>query len=215
MVTVVQGFGPFGAHSVNPSELLVNALAEQQRPDVVTEVLPTSMEHVRRAVPELMARHRPSLWVGVGLAAGRNALAVEAVAINLAAWGRTDTDVDGVSAERQPIAEDGPAAHFTTWPVEEILSGWQTAGIPGYLSLSAGSYLCNLSLYVAAHTAAELGLDCRVGFLHVPLLTELVDDPERQPSMSMAMQSAGLELVLEAGQSAAAQAGLYVRRAAV
>jgi pyroglutamyl-peptidase len=210
-VIVVQGFGPFGTHSVNPSESLVRAIGEQRQAGVVTEVLPTSMKHVRSAVPELVERHRPSVWIGVGLAAGRSALSIEAVGINLAEWGDEDADADGASAPRQPIVDEGPAAHLTTLPVQEILDSWKAAGIPGYLSLSAGSYLCNLSLYCAAQKAAELGLDCRVGFIHVPQLPELVTSPDKEPSMSMSMQSLGLDLAIETSR-AAEQGGLYLRR---
>jgi pyroglutamyl-peptidase len=217
-VVVVQGFGPFGTHEVNPSQLLVRALADRTAADrdLVTEVLPTSMATVLQAVPELVGRHRPSVWLGVGLAAGRTALSLEAVAVNLAAWPAKDADADGHSAARQPVVEGGPPAHLTTLPAQEILDAWSAAGIPGYLSLTAGSYLCNLSMYAAAQAAAELGLECRVGFVHVPLLPELVDDPEHQPSMSMSMQSQGLDLAIEASRAAGSGTdGLYLRRAAV
>jgi pyroglutamyl-peptidase len=218
LIVVVQGFGPFGTHEVNPSELLVRGLADRTPadPDLVTEVLPTSMATVLQAVSELVARHRPSVWLGVGLAAGRTALSVEAVAVNLAAWPVKDADADGHSADRQPVVAGGPPSHLTTLPVQEILGAWSAAGIPGYLSLTAGSYLCNLSMYAAAQAAAQLGLDTRVGFVHVPLLPELVDDPEHQPSMSMSMQSEGLDLAIEASRAAdQGTGGLYLRRAAV
>jgi pyroglutamyl-peptidase len=247
VVTVVQGFGPFGAFATNPAELLVRSLAERSGADVVTEVLPVSMRQVAAAVPELMARHRPALWLGVGLAAGRPALSIEAVAVNLAHWPGRDTaqadtaqadtiqadtaqadvdlayidddpaygaDVDGVSVSRQPVASHGPAAHLTTLPVERILRAWQEAGIPGYLSQSAGSYLCNFSFYCAAQAAQDQGVACRVGFLHVPLLPHLVTDPQRQPSMAMALQEAGLDAVLRACQGASDPAGLYLGRTA-
>jgi pyroglutamyl-peptidase len=215
---VVQGFGPFGSHQVNPSELLVRGLAQRAPvdPELVTEVLSTSMATVLEAVPQLVALHRPSVWLGVGLAAGRTALSVEAVAVNLAAWPAKDADADGHSAERQPVVEGGPPSHLTTLPAQEILDAWSAAAIPGYLSLSAGSYLCNLSMYAAAQAVADLGLQCRVGFVHVPLLPELVDDPEHQPSMSMSMQSEGLDLAIEISRAAApGTGGLYLRRAAV
>jgi pyroglutamyl-peptidase len=214
MRAVVQGFGPFGDFAVNPSELLVRSLAERGDDDVVTEVLPVSMQQVAEAVPKLMNQHRPDLWLGVGLAAGRTALSIEAVAVNLANWSQAHADADGVSVSRQPVTDGGPAAYLTTLPAEQILNAWRDAGIPGYLSQSAGSYLCNLSFYCAARAARELGIDCRVGFLHVPLLPELVTEPERQPSMSMTLQAAGLDLVLAAGQNGAGQDGLYLGRTA-
>jgi pyroglutamyl-peptidase len=221
VVTVVQGFGPFGAFATNPAELLVRSLAGRSGADVVTEVLPVSMRRVAEAVPELMARHRPGLWLGAGLAAGRPALSIEAVAVNLAHWpGDAEipadgnvphaVDVDGVSVSRQPVAGHGPAAHLTTLPVERILRAWREAGIPGYLSQSAGSYLCNFSFYCAAQAAQDLGVACRVGFLHVPLLPHLVTDPQREPSMAMALQEAGLDAVLRACQGASRPAGLYL-----
>jgi pyrrolidone-carboxylate peptidase len=48
-----------------------------------------------------------------------------------------------------------------------------------------------------------------VGFLHVPLLPELVSRPDRQPSMSMALQAAGLDCVIEACRAASA-GGIYL-----
>ena len=214
MIAVVHGFGPFGEHAVNPSELLVQSLAARGEPGLVTEVLPVSGQRVAQAVPELMRRHRPDLWLGVGLAAGRTALSIEAVAVNLRHWLGDEADTDGVTVDRQPVAKDGPAAYLTTVPVEAILGAWKEAGIPGYVSQTAGSYLCNMSFYTAAHTAGELGLSCMVGFLHVPLLPELVAAPERQPSMARALQASGLDLVIDACRTASDEAGLYLGRTA-
>jgi pyroglutamyl-peptidase len=213
MFAVVQGFGPFGGFPANPSELLVRSLAERAKPDITTEVLPVSVSRAAADVPRLMAEHRPQVWLGVGLAAGRTALAIEAVAVNLADWPQDAADDDGVAVTRVPVSADGPAAHLTTLPVHEILTSWQDAGIPGYLSQTAGSYLCNYSFYAAAQAASELGLECMVGFLHVPLLPELVNAPERQPSMHMTLQAAGLDLVLEACRDAAS-GGIYLGRTA-
>jgi pyroglutamyl-peptidase len=213
MVTVIQGFGPFGEFTVNPSELLVRSLAERNDPDLHTEVLPVSLDRAAAEIPRLMAKLQPDVYLGVGLAAGRTALSLEAVALNLADWPAADADADGVSVTRAPIAADGPAAHLTTLPAEPILAAWRAAGIPGYLSQTAGSYLCNFSFYTAAQAAGALAGPCLVGFLHVPLLPELVSQPDRQPSMSMALQAAGLDCVIEACRAASA-GGIYLGRTA-
>jgi pyroglutamyl-peptidase len=213
MFAVVQGFGPFGDFAVNPSELLVRAMADRALPDVVTEVLPVSLERAAAEVPKLMEQHRPQVYLGVGLAPGRASLSLEAVAVNLADWPPGAADADGVSVTRVPVAEDGPAAHLTTLPAGPILQAWREAGIPGYLSKTAGSYLCNFSFYTAAQAASELGLACMAGFLHVPLLPELVTEPEKQPSMAMALQAAGLDCVLAACRAAGA-GGIYQGRTA-
>jgi len=209
MFAVVQGFGPFGGLAVNPAELLVRSLARRCGSDIRTEVLPVSLHRVATEVPKLMEEHRPRVWLGIGLAAGRTALSIEAVAVNLADWPASAADVDGVSVARAPIASGGPAAHLTTLPAEPILAAWRQAGIPGYLSQTAGGYLCNFSFYTAAQAARQLGLECMTGFLHVPLLPELVTQPQQQPSMSMALQSAGLDCVIEACRAAQAS-GIYL-----
>ena len=209
----MQGFGPFGSMATNPSELLVRALAERGNPDISTAVLTVSMREVAEAVPRLMAEHRPDVWLGVGLAAGRTALSLEAVAVNLADWPAESADTDGVAVARVPAVKSGPAAHLTTLPAERILGSWREAGIPGYLSLTAGSYLCNFSFYLAAQAASDLGLDCKVGFLHVPLLPEQVTAPDRQPSMQMALQAAGLDRAIEACRDAG-EGGIYLGRTA-
>jgi pyroglutamyl-peptidase len=208
MDIVIQGFGPFLDFPVNPSELLVRSLAERGDPGLHTEVLPVSLDQTAAEVPRLMEKYQPRVWLGVGLAAGRTALALEAVAVNLADWREAEADADGVSVTRRPIAADGPAAHLTTLPAGPILAAWREAGVPGYLSHTAGSYLCNFAFYTAAQAASALGLPCLVGFLHVPLLPELVTDPARQPSMAMPLQAAGLDCVIEASR-AAGPGGLY------
>jgi pyroglutamyl-peptidase len=208
MSIVLQGFGPFLGRADNPSQQLVRAIAER-RPDLIGEVVETSARVASAAIPQLVERHRPDIWIGVGLAAGRAALGVEAVAVNLADWGSAAADVEGVSMMRRPIVPSGPDAYLTTLPVGEILATWRELDVPGFLSLSAGSYLCNLSFYLAAHTAAAHGLACRVGFIHVPLTPDLVEDPAREPSMAFLDELRGIEAVLDACEQAPADAGLY------
>lgn len=207
MTTLVQGFTPFGGLPRNPSQELVEALAARGRaggaPDrrgaLVTAVVPTSYAAVSEAVPALMAEHRPDTWIGVGLAAGRPSLSIESVAVNM--MGSIQADVEGTVVERAPVRDDGPAAYFSTLPLERIVAAWHEAGIPGFVSQSAGSYLCNMSFYLAAHTAERLGIDCRVGFLHVPMLPEQVIEPHQQPSMAWSLQVQGLDTVLDAART--------------
>jgi pyrrolidone-carboxylate peptidase len=63
-------------------------------------------------------------------------------------------------------------------------------------------------------TAAELGIACMAGFLHVPSRPELVGAPERQPSMAMTLQADGLDCLLKACRLAGDETGLYLKRTA-
>lgn len=172
MRVVLQGFGPFGRFQVNPSERLVRDLAEAPPPgvDVVPLVLRTADAEVAK-VPDFMAACAPDVWIGVGLAGGRHAVAVERVAINVADYGIGD--VDGVDRRDDPIIPDGPVGYWSTLPVARIVAAWRAADIPGYVSNSAGTYLCNRSFYVARHAAERLGVP-RTGFIHVPAMVEQV-----------------------------------------
>jgi pyroglutamyl-peptidase len=202
MRILVQGFGPFGRFPTNPSELLVRALAARASDGLHTEVLETTAARVAEAVPALMAEHRPEVWLGVGLAAGRPSLSIEAVAVNLGCWETDDPENDSEQWPRRPVSGDGPAAYLTSLPVQEILGAWREAGIPGYLSNSAGTYLCNMSFYLATQAAERLGTGCLVGFLHVPQLPGEVTQPASEPSMSFALQQAGLDTVLDVCRAA-------------
>ncbi|MDA8199008.1 MAG: pyroglutamyl-peptidase I [Thermaerobacter sp.] len=172
MRVVLQGFGPFGRFQVNPSERLVRDLAESPPSgvDVVPLVLRTADAEVAK-VPGFMAEWGPDVWIGVGLAGGRHAVAVERVAINVADYGIGD--VDGVEHRDEPIIADGPVGYWSTLPVARIVAAWRAADVPGYVSNSAGTYLCNRSFYVARHAAQQLGVP-RTGFIHVPAMVEQV-----------------------------------------
>lgn len=193
---VLQGFGPFGGHTENPSSMLVESLAADP-PDgveIVPLILEVSRARVRDEIPRVIDQERPDAWVGVGLAAGRTSVAVEQVAVNLADY--EIEDVDGARATGEPVDADGPAAYLTGLPARGIVSKWRQAAIPGYLSYSAGAYLCNESFYRASAAADRLGLPTRVGFIHVPLLPRQVHEPKTQPSMTLDLQRQAIAVAL-------------------
>jgi pyroglutamyl-peptidase len=49
-------------------------------------------------------------------------------------------------------------------PLEDILCAWREAGLPGYVSNSAGLYLCNQVFYAVRHRHPKL----MAGFVHLP-----------------------------------------------
>jgi pyroglutamyl-peptidase len=183
MRVVLQGFGPFGRFKVNPSERLVRDLAEHPPAgvEVSAVVLRVADAEVDR-VPALMADLAPDAWIGVGLAGGRHAVAVERVAINVADYGIAD--VDGVDHHADPIVAGGPVGYFSTLPLDAIVAAWREADVPGGISNSAGTYLCNRTFYVARH-AAEASGPKRVGFIHVPATVDQV--PAGSPALPYAV----------------------------
>ena len=68
------------------------------------------------------------------------------------------------------------------------------AGLPGYISNTAGTYVCNQTFYHSLHLSGEYGY--RAGLIHVPYLPEQAAHAEGSaPSMS-------LNLMVEAVQAA-------------
>ncbi len=168
MTTVlVTGFGPFGAHPENPAGRAVTALAGRWTPpggvELVTAVLPVSFARATAEVAELVARHRPGVVLGVGLAAGRQRLGLERVAVNLV--DARIPDVDGAQPVDVPVLPGRPTALLATLPVKAARAALEAAGLPAELSLSAGSYVCNAVMYTALAHADDT---VPTGFVHVP-----------------------------------------------
>jgi pyroglutamyl-peptidase len=193
---ILQGFGPDWEIPENPSQMVVEALAEEPPPgvEIIPVIWPNSRAVVAEAVPHLLAEHRPQLWLGTGGARGRPALSVERVGINLLNF--PYPDADGQTVRSTPIMPGGRDACLSNLDIDAILSAWREAGIPGYPSNNAGGFMCNMSLYTALATSADLGLDTRCGFIHVPMLPSQVEHPEREPSMDLALQVRGVALAI-------------------
>ena len=164
MKTLVTGFEPFGGSDRNPSAELITRLEGE----AITVVLPVEFEAVRKLVPDLLAEHHPTHVVCLGLSGCATGLTLERVAINLI--DARIPDNAGDQPVDRPVIPGAPAARFATLPVKAMLRALQASGVPGELSLSAGSYVCNALLYLMLHEAAALPREIRplCGFIHVP-----------------------------------------------
>jgi pyroglutamyl-peptidase len=199
MTVLVAGFGPFGSVARNPSELIALELngSDVAGAPVVGRVLPVSAARTPVAVREAIAEVGPSLVLLVGVAAGRSALAAERVAVNVFDFDQPDHD--GEQPVDVPIRAGGPAAYFSTLPLRAIVQAWQAAGIPGYLSDTAGTYLCNAALY----SALDNGEGVPAGFVHVPSLPEEAARARPpQPSMTLETMLEGVTIALGAAIAA-------------
>lgn len=197
---LVTGFEPFAGDTVNPSQLVAERLDGRTiggRP-VTSVVLPVSAARAPGALAAAIERHRPRLVVSFGLAGGRAAVNLERVGINVV--DARIADNDGQQAVDTPILAGGPAAYLATLPLRSILAEWQSEGIPGELSNSAGAFICNQVLYWSLHLAAT-GSGHRGGFVHLPYL------PEQASLQPQPVASLGLELMLRAAEIAIEVAG--------
>lgn len=184
---LVTGFGAYAEEVDNPSGVIARRFDGQRIAgcDVFGRVLPVDTESVRGALANAIECSRPDVIVITGVAPGRTAPALERVAINVRDFPIPDTD------GRTPIDEfvepGAPAAYLSTLPVKAIVAGWRRAGIPGYVSNTAGTYLCNQTFYLARHLSRETS--ARVGMVHIPVVPSRAFEIGSPPPPSMSMDA--------------------------
>jgi pyroglutamyl-peptidase len=196
-VVLVTGFEAFGGHAVNPSLEVAKALDGRLVGDVAVraEVLPVHHAEVAPRVSRLLDEADPLAVLHLGLAAGRARLALERVAVNVMDYDTPDNA--GYRARGEACVPGGPAAYFATLPLPAILGALLAEGIPAYVSNTAGTYLCNQTMYGTLHLLARRGHPARAGFVHLPLLPAMVAASGlEQPSMDAGLMVRAVEIAL-------------------
>jgi len=196
-VILVTGFEPFGAHTVNPSEGLAKAVDGRRVGafGIVGTVLPVHHADAARRLTAMLAETRPASVVHLGLAGGRARVALERVAVNVMDYELPDNA--GFRASGESCVPGGPAAYFSTLPLAAMLKGLVDEGVPAYASNTAGTYLCNQTLYWTLHAVRDQARPPRVGFIHFPLLPSMVAASGlEQPSMDFPLMLRAVETVL-------------------
>ncbi len=187
---LITGFEPFGGESINPSWEAV-----KQLPDAVGDytLYKLGLPTVYGKAPEILLRKadeiRPDVIICVGQAGGRDAVTPERIGVNIRAARIADNA--GILPDGDRIKADGPAAYFSTLPVEKIRDTIRAAGIPAAVSNSAGTFVCNDVLYSLLHHYA--GTDVRCGFIHVPWLPE-----QGEPNLPLEDTAKALEAAIRA-----------------
>ncbi len=71
--------------------------------------------------------------------------------------------------------------------------------MPAYVSDSAGTYLCNYTLFLLEHLIRQRRLPITAGFIHIPYLPEQTTDKPQQllPSMSLDTVVTGLRAAID------------------
>lgn len=166
---LITGFDPFGDSKINPSWLAVEQLPDKIGQFVLRKrMLPTVYGLAAQAVLEEAAIFCPDVILCIGLATGRNAVTPERIGVNI-----RDARIPD-NAGFQPCGEfivpDGPAAYFATVPVEKMAQAIRNAQLPGAVSNTAGTFVCNDTLYTLLHHYHNTAT--QVGFIHIPALPE-------------------------------------------
>ena len=203
MKVLVSGFEPFGGRKENPTALLAgeaakaasgqaSAVAIPKGLEVRAVVLPVTFEKAYEKLQGEIRAFDPDVVLAFGMAAGRNAIEIERIAINC-----LDADIpdnSGFQPVDQAIEAGGAAALFTTLPARRLLSALKGAGVPARMSNTAGTYVCNFLFYRLME--ANLRTRRKAGFIHVPLLPEQAAEKPGLASMSLADLGKALSIML-------------------
>lgn len=186
---LITGFDPFGGETINPAWEAVKLLPDEighfrAHKLQIPTVFGLAAETVLRSAETLS----PDVILCVGQAGGRAAVTPERVAINLR--DARIPDNRGNQPTEISIVPDGPAAYFSTVPVLRMAQAIRDAGLPGQVSNTAGTFVCNDTLYTLLHRC--VGANTRVGFIHVPYLPQ-----QGTPSLPLEQTVAALTAAIE------------------
>lgn len=171
---LITGFDPFGGDALNPSWLTAQALHGRiiAGHRVIAAQLPTVFGASLTVLRTLVRQHQPALVLCLGLAAGRSAISIERVAINV-----NDARIADNAGEQpvdEPVVAGAPAAYFSSLPIKAMQASITSGGVPAEVSQTAGTFVCNQVFFGLMHLLATgRGLKAtRGGFIHLPLLPE-------------------------------------------
>ncbi len=167
---LITGFDPFDGNTANPSWLAVEKLPDRIGDYTLCKLqIPTIFGKSSAFVLEKAEECHPDLILCIGLAAGRDAVTPERIAVNIR--DARIPDNEGNQPKGELVVPGGPAAYFATAPVEKMAKAIHEAQIPSAVSNTAGTFVCNDVLYTLLHHFAETSI--RAGFIHVPNTPEL------------------------------------------
>lgn len=198
MKVLVTGFAPFGGETLNPAYEAVKALPERIGGAEICKLeLPVEFGGAEDTLACALETHRPDLVLCVGQAGGYAGLGIERVAINLRDAAMPDNA--GKQPAEEPVRADGPVAYFSNLPVKAMAETLRAAGIPAFVSNTAGTYVCNDIMYTLFYLIQRRFPGIRGGFIHVPYAPEQAAcKPQGTPSMSLTEIARGLELAIQA-----------------
>jgi pyroglutamyl-peptidase len=193
---LLTGFEPFGGETVNPSWAAARSAArllQSEGLDVQALELPCVFGESATLLEEALERYRPELVLCAGQAGGRPRISLERAAINC-----DDARIPDNAGNRpvdEPVVQGGPAAYFTSLPVNAALAALTAQNIPAEVSQSAGTYVCNHVFYALMH-ALRLRPGTRGGFVHVPYEDSQLPAGSGTPSLPAQQMAAALAVVV-------------------
>lgn len=199
-VALVTGFEGYGGRGRNPAGETAMALHGQTvgGVKVIGQRLPVSFKKLAAGLTGAMDEVKPDIVISLGLWPGEPVIRLERVGINVADFEIADNE--GTRLTDAPVSGNGAPAVLATLPNREIRDAILAAGIPARISSTAGTFLCNATLYTTLSHAEQKKRPPLTGFMHVPYLPEQVAEllqsveDERKLEQHQRADTASMEL---------------------
>lgn len=203
---LVTGFEAYGGRGTNPAAEVARTLdGTRVGPLQVTGVcLPVSLDEAPKRLIRLIDELAPDITLCLGLWPGEPMIRLERLALN-----RADFEIPDQTdrlAQEELLWPSGPDGLCATIPLQETIQALRDLGIPARLSGTAGTYLCNATMYRMLNHARSCRPAMLGGFMHLPYLpsqvAELLEDLRRAKSLELHQRadlaSMALDTMLEA-----------------
>lgn len=200
MKVLITAFEAFGADAINPTERLLADIGKEQiaGAELHTLLLPVVFDECADRLLETVRALQPDAVICCGLSSGRTSITSEQIAINLKEVPKESSvaDNNGNRPYDERINPDGPDGLFSLLPVRKMVNSLKEQGIPAAISYSAGTYICNNTMYalldyIRIHQLPTIG-----GFVHFPASQEMAAAKPSLPSMSQETMLKGLKLMI-------------------
>jgi pyroglutamyl-peptidase len=201
MKILISGFEPFGKMSINPTEeLLKEAVSfDIENVEISTVLLPVNYDECAEELIAKIEEVNPDVVISCGLAAGRTAITPERIGINIKDTGSGDPypDNSGIIPTDELIDKDGPDGLFSTLPNRLIEENLKAQHIPAAISNSAGTFICNNTLYAVLNYIQKNNLPIKAGFIHFPASTEMSSRNPVLPSLPQEVMTSALKVIIQ------------------
>jgi pyroglutamyl-peptidase len=190
---LLTAFDPFGGEDTNAVLEALRLISDTIDGATIKKlVVPTVFYKASDMIKETARSLSPDAIVMLGQAKGRGAITPERVAINV-----IDASIDDNEGNRPKdarIIDGAPDGYFSTLPIKDMADAIKSEGISAAVSNSAGTFVCNQTMFSVLHFSKEELPNAKVGFIHIPCTPTQAN--EKTPSMATSDAVRGIEAAL-------------------
>lgn len=166
------GFGPFGIHHQNPTEICLRHLAEKCKDsNIQVLLLPVDYKTAVSLLQGAIEQRNPDVVLMLGLSMQAPRFRLEQVARNRVS--KSNQDVSGFVPSDTKILDSAPDQYETNVDLSSLMGHLKALRFDIEISKDAGDYVCNYLYFQTLHGIVSNQLSTQALFIHTPLSEEI------------------------------------------